>query len=144
MKKKKTRSKRSRTKYPSLKKELNLKNRQELIDYDYINKLNDEEKAWLDKFTDEYVNASFTKTKGGAYSSKNLHKKASQRREAYQRNNKRNVDTFTATKTTGMLKDAKSLIATLQDKSVRTASEVEDTIITLLDKKNRLKKTKSF
>lgn len=33
--------------------------RQELIDYDYLDQLSKEEKAWLNKFTDEYVNASF-------------------------------------------------------------------------------------
>ena len=51
-------NKRQRTKYPALKPELNLRTRYELIDYDYISLLSEEDKKWLNDFTEEYVNAS--------------------------------------------------------------------------------------
>lgn len=50
--------KRARAKYPALRPELNLKSRYELIDYDYLDELSEEDKRWLNKFTEEYVNAS--------------------------------------------------------------------------------------
>lgn len=113
---------RSKTKYPALNKKLNVKVRQELIDYDYLDKLSEEEKKWLNKFTEEYVNASFKKTESGNYSSKNLHRKKTQRKDCYDRNNKRNADIFSVTKSNDMLKDSESLNATLEDRSFRTAS----------------------
>lgn len=45
--------------YPALKKELNLKTRQDLIDYDYVHKLSEEDRKWLNKFTEEYVVTDF-------------------------------------------------------------------------------------
>lgn len=63
--------KRNQTKYPALDKTFNLKTRSDLYDYDYINGYHDEEtgvtiralteseKEYLNKFTEEYVNAGF-------------------------------------------------------------------------------------
>lgn len=68
-------TKRSKAEYPGLDPKLHTKVRQELIDQDYIDKLSDEEKAWLSKFNEEYVGSSFTK-KNGKFSG-NLHKKKS-------------------------------------------------------------------
>lgn len=63
--------KRKKTKYPNLNKDCNLKVRREYIDTYYVNgikgeggeyalrPLNDNEKAWLDKFYGEHVGASF-------------------------------------------------------------------------------------
>jgi DNA phosphorothioation-dependent restriction protein DptG len=113
---------RSKAKYPALNKKLNIKVRQELIDYDYLEKLSDDDKKWLNKFTEEYVNASFKKTEGGNYSSKNLHRKKVQRKDCYDRNNKRNVDIFSIKKSSDMLKDSESLVAALEDKSYKSAS----------------------
>ena len=53
--------KRARTKNPALRPELNLRTRYELIDYDYVTKLSEEDKAWLNKFTEEYVNANLNR-----------------------------------------------------------------------------------
>lgn len=114
-------SKRNKTKLPGLKKNVNTKVRQELIDHDYIDKLSVEEKEWLSKFNEEYLSGSFTKTKNGNYSSKNLHKTKKLRQDCYNRNNWRNNDVLGVTKANGMLKDAESVKAVLEDRSVRTA-----------------------
>lgn len=87
VKKEKPRTKRSKTKYPNLDPKLNLKIRQELFDCDYLDKLNDKEKAFLDKFNNESINASFNKNPR-----KNLHKSKEQRKACYDANNARNRD----------------------------------------------------
>lgn len=56
-------SKRSRAKYKNLNPKLSLKRRQEVIDYDYLHKLNEEELDFLDKFTGEYVNCTVKRDK---------------------------------------------------------------------------------
>lgn len=83
---KSTGNKRSREKYPYLKKEVNLRLRQEKIDYDYIHKLNDEEKAWLDKFTAEWVGATY-KNDGT-----DMHKTKEERKLCNLNNNANNRD----------------------------------------------------
>lgn len=85
MKQKESRTRRSREKYPYLKKEFNLKRRRDYLDNTYyvdgvesvdsnsdqggIRALDDEEKAWLNKFNSEYYGASFSKN-----DKENLHK----------------------------------------------------------------------
>lgn len=66
---------RKKSKYPGLNPKVNTRKRQHLIDQDYVDKLNDEEKAWLNKFNEETISASFKK-KDGKFSG-NLHKKRS-------------------------------------------------------------------
>lgn len=91
-------TKRSKIKYSALDPSVNLKTRYELIaDYDYLNKLSEKEKAWLNKFTKEYVNADLdTKRK-----SKNLHKTDRLRKDCYDRNNARNRCVLTRAKASG-------------------------------------------
>lgn len=52
---------RDKTKNAALIKKFTPRVRQEYLDYDYLDQLNDEDKAWLNKFTEEYLNASFEK-----------------------------------------------------------------------------------
>src|SRR5271165_6149819 len=56
---KKKQSKRSQAPYPALDPKLNLKTRYELFDADYIDKLSEKEKQWLNDFNNEYLNADF-------------------------------------------------------------------------------------
>lgn len=100
-------SKRSKVKYPNLQRNMNLKRRQELIDFDYIDKLNDTEKEWLNKFMGEYMSASFPKqvvqkgdTEYKRHSTKNLHKK-DRTKEVYDQNNARNRDIYAKKTSTG-------------------------------------------
>lgn len=78
-----------------MKPELNLKTRYEQIDLDYLDKLTEEEKAWLNKFMEEYINASFNHK--GVIQKSSKHKK-----DSYDRNNARNRDTLTLAKAKGM------------------------------------------
>ena len=106
-------NKREKTKYPALKPELNLKSRYELIDYDYIDKLKEEDKAWLNKFTEEYVNASLD--------SKNLknnfHNTDQLKKDCYRRNNARNRDILTRAKASGSYISTDELL--LNKKSIK-------------------------
>lgn len=71
MKKKRTR--RSQSKYPALDPRLNLRTRQEILDYDYIDQLSEKDKQWLNDFSSEYINADFkTNIKEGR---KRIHRK---------------------------------------------------------------------
>jgi hypothetical protein len=128
-------TKRNKTKYPGLSKKVNTKVRQELIDYDYLNKLTPEEKEWLNKFSEEYNSASFKKSKNGNYSRKNLHRTKKQRKDCYDRNNSRNRDIFAITKANDMLKEAEKVKDYLEQKSFRDANEIENTLIALIDLK---------
>lgn len=122
---------RSKKKFPNLDPKLNLKSRQELIEVDYLDKLNDEEKEYLDKFNKEYVNASFKKTKKGNYSSKNLHKTEEERKKIYKMNNDRNADVYSRNKAKGSLKY-------LEDITLKKADsrESEDKLIKKIDEPN--------
>lgn len=72
---------------------------QNLLDYDYIDKLNNDEKRWLAQFTKEYYRSRFEKCKakltgdpkkdrGKFYSQNNLHQNLEQIKECYLRNRK--------------------------------------------------------
>lgn len=89
-------TRRSKEKYPALVPHLNLKTRFENIDYDYVDKLTDAEKDWLNRFTEEYVNASF-KHKN------RVHKKKKDELDSYKRNNDRNKDVLTRAKASGKI-----------------------------------------
>jgi hypothetical protein len=127
MEKKKT--KRSRVKYSALDPTVNLKTRYELIaDYDYLDKLNDQEKAWLNKFTKEYVNADLDTKKAG----KNLHRTKSLRKDCYDRNNARNRCVWTKCKASGNF-------ASLEDvpKKVIDNENYEDFLLEKIEIKRR-------
>lgn len=94
---KKTR--RNQNKFPALKPNLNLKSRVELIDYDYIDKLSDKEKSWLNRFTEEYINADLD-TKN---LKKNLHNTKELKKDCQDRNNARNRDILTREKARGFV-----------------------------------------
>ncbi len=88
--KSKKKNRRQEKKYPNLNKQVNLKSRQQLLDYDYLSKLTHKEKKWLDKFSKEYINASLDAKK----LEKNLHNTPKLKKDCYDRNNARNRDLF--------------------------------------------------
>lgn len=56
---KKVKKRRDRDQHPALLKKNIPRVRQEYLDYDYLDQLNEKEKDWLNKFTEEYLNDSF-------------------------------------------------------------------------------------
>lgn len=92
-------TKRSREKYPALQHSFTLKRRADLIDYDYLDKLNEEELTFLNRFTEETVSARFEKN-----NSKNLIKKVKDKKEVYKTNNRRNNDAMVMSKLGNALK----------------------------------------
>jgi hypothetical protein len=112
--------KRARTKYPALKPELNLKSRYELIDYDYVEKLSEEDKAWLNKFTEEYVNASLDSEN----LENNFHCTDELKKDCYRRNNARNRDILTRAKASGTYISTDELLETKKVVKIELQSEL--------------------
>lgn len=94
---KKPKNRREREKYPALKPELNLKTRYELIDYDYLHKLNEEELEYLNQFTDESVNSNLNRKN----LNKNLHNTKALKKDCDRMNNARNRCVYTRAKASG-------------------------------------------
>lgn len=129
--KKKKRNKRSITKYPALDPTLNLRTRTELIDFDYIDKLSDKEKQWLNKFTEEYVVASFKKERH-----KNLHKNKKLKKSIYDANNARNRCIYTKNKAQGKLEYIEDLKLAGEEQAI----EIETELINKIDNEELLTK----
>lgn len=135
MKKKKNR--RSSTKYPALNPALNLKTRTDLIDYDYVDQLSEKDKAWLNKFTEEYTNDKIDRKN----LEKNFHNTKKLKKDCDDRNNSRNRDILTRVKASGKLKDTE----TINEKDIAVMS-AEDNIIlkeTIEERLDLMKKTKN-
>lgn len=105
----KSKNRRSKAKFPALRKELNVKTRADYIEPDYIdgvyNKdgkcvirpLTEEEKEWLNKFYEESIITSFKKDGTDFLDS------VEDRRKAYRENNYRNACIMNVKKATGQL-----------------------------------------
>lgn len=139
---KKKNNRRSRAKYPALDPLLNLKTRIDLIDYDYVNKLDEKNKAWLNDFTEEYTNANL-KHKG-----KKFHRNKSLKKDCYDRNNARNRDILTKLKAAGQIEYLEELTKlTYNDKS-NNDTIIEDIILYIdelkMNKKEIYKRLKKY
>jgi hypothetical protein len=110
-------SKRARTKYPALKPELNLKSRYELIDYDYVDRLSEIDKAWLNQFTEEYVNASLDSKN----LKNNIHNTDALKKDCYRRNNARNRDILTRAKASGNYISTDELLVNKKQVKINTS-----------------------
>ena len=86
--KKPKKTKRETKKFPALDRKVNLKSRQHLLDFDYLHKLDDAAKEWLNRFVEEEVHANL-KHKGEI-----LNKTPADRKRIYDANNARNRDLY--------------------------------------------------
>lgn len=109
MKNKKT--KRSKVKHPALIKKFNSRVRQIEIDYDYLDKLSSEELDWLNKFSDEYIGASFNND------GTDIDQTPEGRKAAYDKNNARN----------------RCLLGQIQSKVANTKLLNYDTVINMVE-----------
>ena len=102
---------------------MNLKTRSDLIDYDYIDKLSDKDKEWLNKFTEEYVHDSLDRKN----LRKNLHNTQKLKKDCDDRNNARNRCILTRSKAQGLLTDIDDLKRTLdRDKEDDLVEELDN------------------
>lgn len=120
---------RNRSKYPALDPSLNLKSRtEEIQDIDYIDKLNEKEKIWLNGFLEEWIGANLQ------HKGKKFHKTRKDRKLVYDKNNARNRDAFVTTKIMGKLEYGK----------IAASENPEDALILMCDinrKKYRKRRT---
>jgi len=124
-------NRRTKAQYPGLDKNLNLKNRQENIDFDYLHKLSEDELKWLNSFMEEYNGANFN------HKGKKIHKTKAGEKACYDSNNRRNRDVYSIAKTNDMLKELNNKI----DKGRKINSiDIEDRLIAKIDL-DSLKKT---
>jgi hypothetical protein len=87
----KKKTKRSQHPYPNLEPGLNSRVRQEYMDADYIDQLNDAEKAWLNQFYGEFYQGTLVLDDSNEIiPTKNLHKDPSYKKDIYDANNARN------------------------------------------------------
>jgi hypothetical protein len=100
-KKEKSRKKRDLDNYPALNPRLNAKTRFEVLDMDYLKKLEKDDLKFMNQFMAEYVSGAFKKDESGNYSKENFHKTVEERRECYTRNNTRNRCGLTVSNATG-------------------------------------------
>lgn len=109
-----------------MEKKLNRVNIQQWLDFDYLDKLTDKEKAWLSQFCSEYYSADF-RTKDRSP----LHKSKKKKREIYNSNNARNRDTTTLLSCYRMLDGMDKMDA---------SKESEQELLELLDLMKKLSK----
>lgn len=114
---------RSRKKFPGLEKGMNLKIRWDELDNDYLEKLSDKEKEWLNNFNEEYVGANFR------HPGKVLHKTKKGKRNCYSRNNSRNRCIY------GLAKARNEVIDSAKDLEEKPSENYEDALIEYIDNK---------
>lgn len=102
----------------------NPKVRREFIDVDYVDKLSDKEKEWLNKFMDEYngANLDFENPR------KNLHKTKKLKKDCTDRVNARNRDLYAKSK-------IKNELYFLNEDIDGETDNIEDALIDYIDNK---------
>jgi len=139
--KKKSKSNYNKQKYASFNVKYQVGVRKELLsDIDYIDKLSDEDKDWLNRYLQETVVANFN------HGGESIIKDQKLRREIYKENNKRNSDVYSLGKSKGSLfynKEAESenqqTMDSMKFKSQKKG-DTEDFYNTLITIKDKLRK----
>jgi hypothetical protein len=125
-------SRRSKTPFPGLVREVNVRTKWDYLDQDYVKKLSDAEKQFLSNFNDEFYGGSFN------HPGKQLHRSKKKKRECYDRNNARNRDLFAISRATNQLDRFREHVEPDQTWFPQTAQEKypgehEDNVLELLD-----------
>lgn len=129
---------RHREKYPALNFKRQVKTRLDQLDLDYIDQLNDTEKAWLNTFLEETVIANFL------HKGKKLYKTKKARSEHYGSNNARNRCMYTKAKAMNTIlntpnPEALKIILEKEQMQSSGANDYEDALLTAITiKRNKL------
>lgn len=129
----------TKQKYPALNVKYQVANRRELIDYDYVHKLSEEDKDWLDRFTSEVIITNFN------HRGEQLITDVEEKRSLYRDNNKRNVDIFSTNKANGSLMYSSNGLNKedpITGNPDDFKNEYEDLLIAKMDVNRSLKKNK--
>lgn len=123
------------TKNPGLVNSMHPRSRREYLDGDYYDKLNDEQKAMLSKFLDEYYGGALAKADEPESWENDLHSTEAERKSCWDRTNARNRDLFS------LLLQGKALEEiterTSEDSSFYVQGNMqEDNLIAILDAKD--------
>ena len=121
---KKKQNRRSKNKYRALRPELNLKTRfEEISDMaSYVDQLNEEEKEWLNRFSEEYVCANFN------HPGRKLHRSQENRKMCTDRNNARNRDIFSREKAQGTMNYLEDILPKSYEPDFEDEQLIEDLI----------------
>lgn len=118
-------------------KQFNSKIRQEYIDYDYLDKLSDKEKAFLNAFTEEEIGANFN------HKGKKLTKSKKKKREVYGKNNARNRCAYSKSRALNQLTAYTQKVQDMLEINIADDNrDYEDVLIEYLD--NKLKNTENL
>lgn len=123
---------------PALQPKYNLKTRTDLLDQDYLHKLSPDELAWLNKFNEEEVNASYKKN-----NKENLGKTKKEKKASYTRNNARNRCILTRQKAAGRLKSLEDVEKKQLNPVDAMNLAIDLKLLDLVDDNGQAKKKKS-
>lgn len=125
-------ARRNKKEFPALDSLYMPKVRREYLDMDYLHKLSEKEKAWLNKFVDEELNASFKNDKS------DLNKAKKQKKRIFNQNNARNRCLYGVTKINGLLMDESYI---KEEKNASNPNTLEDALIEYIDTKDSKKES---
>lgn len=136
---------RDKIKYPSFDIKRAVVNRREELEVDYLDKLNEDEKKFLNQFQEEWVMANFGKVNNPDDKAKLLDKSEKHRKECYNRNNYRNRDILINAKVRGLINrvDSDIHLSYYLDNNPTNYNNTEENLVNYIDKKNKTKKKKS-
>jgi hypothetical protein len=102
--KKRNQPRRNKVKYPGFSKKYTTRIRQEYLDIDYVDQLNEAERAWMNKFIEEELNTQFQND------GTDFNQTKQERKKIYDRNNKQNSDLYGNLKNKGNKFGSKKLL----------------------------------
>lgn len=129
----KKKTKKRRPEYAALNPRYISKIKQEYLDIDYTQQLNDKEKKWLNDFMAEHLNAEVPAQRDAKKS--RFHKSKKKVKQVTDANNARNRDSFSQTRAQGRLMylSNESMSKHFDSKVGNIANETEDNLIGIMD-----------
>lgn len=126
------------------------KTRKELLDYDYIHKLNPEQKDWLGQFTEEWAGGAVKKTKAkirkdgtkirgsGKVRKDQIHNTEELAKDCFDRNNRRNIDVLGVASANRLTSEISAELKNQDGWYITNPDLTEDALIKGIDRKEDL------